>query len=119
VTPALSLSASGTILRDVRAGGDVVINGAYTIDHDLYLSGSVDFTSGTLAVDGEVHIPSGQSASGVTATGGTVTEPVVVDPPCDCSSPLDIGAIVAPFASSNDDSTSSSPGGRPFSLPAI
>lgn len=100
--PALSLSASGTILRDVQAGGNVVINGTYTIDHDLYLTGSVDITSGSLAVDGQVHIPSGQTASGVT-TGGTVVAPVVVAPPCDCSSPLDIAAIVAPFQSSNDD----------------
>ncbi len=153
VTPALSLSASGTILRDVRAGGDLVINGTYTIDHDLYLTGSVDFTSGSLSVGGQVHIPTGQSSTGVTATGGVVNQAVTVDPPCDCSSPLDIGAIVARCARAHDDSmasvttttldnppgpvalpcgkniistrlpavtsTSSSPGARPSSSPAI
>ena len=103
VTPALSLGASGTVLRDVRAGGDVVVDGTYAIAQDLYLTGSVDITSGALSVDGEVRLPSGQTAAGVMATGGVVTEAVTVDPPCDCASPLDIGAIVAPFQSANDD----------------
>ncbi len=31
--------------------------------------------------------------------------PVSIAPPCDCTSPIDVGAIVAAFASDNDDAT--------------
>lgn len=101
--PAVSLSADGTIARDVRAGGDVVVNGVFQVSGDLYTSGDVKIMSGSLATVGKVHVAPGHSAAGVTAGGGVVTESVTVVPPCDCTDKIDVAAIAAAFATSNDN----------------
>lgn len=100
--PAVSLSADGTIARDVRSGGDVLVNGVFQVTGDVYTTGDVKIQSGSLATVGKVHVTSGHTANGVTG-GGVVTESVQVVPPCDCADAIDVGAIARSFATSNDD----------------
>jgi len=106
VRPALSLKGDGVVAGDVRAGGDVTSSGTYQIGGDLFAAGSVTVATGSLATVGKVHLAPGHTADGVTAAGGVVTEAVVVPPPCDCTTSLDVAAIVAPFAAESDDARS-------------
>jgi hypothetical protein len=75
------VAKAGTVAGDVHAGGDVVADAPLT-------------------VDGTLHLAEGANATGVQA-GFTVTEPTA--PPCDCNNVLPVPALVAPFATSNDD----------------
>jgi hypothetical protein len=81
-------------------GGNLVVDGTSRVHADAYVQGG---TQGALTVDGVLHVPAGQPHAGVSAAGGTVTQAVQVAAPCDCSSPLDIAAIVRGFAQQNDD----------------
>ncbi|HEX8794075.1 MAG TPA: hypothetical protein VF765_24200 [Polyangiaceae bacterium] len=99
----VTLRGNGTILHDVRSGGPVEVGGTYLVQGDVWSNGNVTLDTGaSLAVVGTVHVPAGDSATGV--QGSVVNGPVQVTPPCDCSSPIDVGAVVALFASDNDDS---------------
>ena len=106
-TPAVSLMSpagvTSSIALDVESGGDVVVNGTFLVGHDVYADGNVTLQSGNLSVVGAVHIPAGDSASGVTSGGGVMSGPVQVAPPCDCSSPIDIASVIAAHQTSNDD----------------
>jgi len=101
--PALSLKGDGVVAGDVHAGADVTSSGTFQIGGDLFAAGNVGVVSGTLTDVGKIHLSPGRAATGVTAAGGTVTEPVSVPPPCDCGAALDVASIVSPFASANDD----------------
>ncbi len=88
------------IAGDLQCGGNLVVDGTSRVRADAYVQGGVQ---GALAVDGVLHIAAGQPHAGVTAAGGTSVQPVNIPPPCDCSSPLDVKAIVAGFKQTNDD----------------
>ena len=105
--PAVALMSpagvTSSVALDVQSGGDVEVNGTFLDGHDLYADGNVTLQSGSLSVVGAVHIPAGDSASGVTSGGGVVNGPVLVPAPCDCSKPIDVGSLVAAHQASNDD----------------
>ncbi len=101
---AVTLRGGGTVLHDVQAGGPVEVGGKYVVEGDLWSNGNVTLDTGAqLTVFGTVHVPAGDSATGVQGT--VVNGPVQVAPPCDCSSPIDVGAVVAAFATNNDDAS--------------
>jgi hypothetical protein len=92
---------SGTITGDVHAGAAVSAgDGGLTIGGNLSANGDV---TGAVTCGGAATIPAGDTYLNLTADGGIVNAPVSVAPPCDCGTLLDIGSIVAGFASSNDD----------------
>jgi hypothetical protein len=102
--PAVFLSGTvpGLVAYDIQSGGPVEIAGPYTVVGDVWANGNVTIdASGSLQVDGTVHLSPGDTATGVTASGGVANTPapVAVAPPCDCSSPINIAAIVADYAS--------------------
>jgi hypothetical protein len=100
--PAVTLRGSGTVMHDVRAGGPVEVGGTYLVQGDVWSNGNVTLDTGaSLSVVGTVHLPAGDTATGVQGT--VVNGPVQVAPPCDCSSPIDVGSVVAAFATNNDD----------------
>jgi hypothetical protein len=103
--PAVTLKGDGTVAHDVQAGGDVAVGGIYQVGGDLFAAGNVTIQSGSLSVVGAVHLPNGDSATGVTAGGGVVHGPVQVSPPCDCSNPIDVPTLVAARKTSNDDAS--------------
>ncbi len=101
---AVTLRGGGTVMHDVRAGGPVDVGGTYVVEGDVWSNGNVTLeTGGQLTVFGTVHVPAGDTATGVQGT--VVSGPVQVPPPCDCSSPIDVGAVVAAFATDNDDAS--------------
>ena len=101
---AVTLRGNGTVEHDVRSGGPVEVGGMYLVQGDVWSNGNVTLDTGaSLAVVGSVNVPAGDTATGVQGT--VVTGPVQVAPPCDCSSPIDVGAVVAAFASNNDDAS--------------
>jgi hypothetical protein len=98
----LSGTAPGLVAHDIQSGGPVEIGGPYTVEGDVWSNGDVTIdASGSLQVGGTVHLSPGDTATGVTASGGIAMTPtpVAVPPPCDCSSPINIGKIVADYAS--------------------
>ena len=97
---ALHVKQTSTIFGDVHAGANVVADQPLTIADNLYANGNVMGTVSCSVAD----VPSGFTAPGLTASGGTVTTPVAFVPPCDCVHVLDIGSIVAAFAGANSDS---------------
>ena len=100
--PAVLLSGAGPglVAHDVQSGGPVEIGGPYEVQGDVWAKGNVTIdASGSLKVDGTVHIPLGDTATGVTATGGIAMTTVSVPPPCDCTSPIGISGIVAAYKS--------------------
>jgi hypothetical protein len=102
--PAVTLRGSGTIARDVRSGAGVEVGGKYLVEGDVWANGNVVVDTGaSLAVVGTVHVPPGDTASGV--QGSVVNGPVAVGPPCDCAHPIDVAAVVAAFAGDNDDAS--------------
>jgi len=80
-----------------------VVNGTFLVGRDVYADGNVTLQSGSLSVVGGVHIPAGDSATGVTSGDGVSNGPVQVPPPCDCSSPIDVIAAIAAHQASNDN----------------
>jgi hypothetical protein len=99
---AVHVKETSTIFGDVHAGAVVQADppSALTIADNLYVNGDVN---GTVSCD-MAYIPSGDTGTGLTASGGVMTSPVVVPAPCDCTNILDIAAIVSSFANANDDS---------------
>lgn len=109
-SPAVTLEGEGTIAGDVQSGGDVQVGGIYQVSGNVFANGDVSLVdAGSLQVGGAVHVPSGDTASGVTSGGGVVPGPVQVALPCDCSSPIDIAAIVAASQTVNDDANRDPP----------
>jgi hypothetical protein len=96
---ALHTKQSSTIFGDVHAGAVVQADQPLTIADDLYVNGDAN---GTISCN-LAYVPSGDTATNVTATGGIDTAPVTVPAPCDCASLLPIASIVSSFASANDD----------------
>jgi hypothetical protein len=92
----------------VQAASDVRVGGLYQVNGNVDTSGSVVLDSGgSLNVLGQVTQPAGQSAAGVNAAGGVHDGAVSVPPPCDCTYPIDVAAIVAAAAQpgGNDDAS--------------
>jgi hypothetical protein len=101
-TTAVHVKQTSTVFGDVHAGAVVQADQPLTIADDLYVNGDAN---GTISCD-VAYVPTGDTATNVTASGGIVNAPVGVPAPCDCTNLLDVGAIVASFASAsaNDDS---------------
>ena len=98
-SPALHTKQASTIFGDVHAGADVVADQPLTIADNLYVNGNV--TGSVSCSVGDV--PSGFTAPGLSASGGTINAPVSFVPPCDCLHILDVGAIVTAFSGANSD----------------
>jgi hypothetical protein len=95
--------AGGSIASDVHCAADMEVRGKYLVLGNLMANGNVTVDpGGVLAVLGTVTVPSGDTASNVQGT--VVNGPVAVVPPCSCSNPIDVGAIVTVFANANEDS---------------
>lgn len=102
--PAVTLRDFGLVAHDVQSGAGVEVGGSYIVGGDLWANGNVTLDTGaSLTVTGTVHVPSGDTATGVNGT--VVNGPVQVGAPCDCANPTDIGAIVDRFANANDDAS--------------
>jgi hypothetical protein len=101
--PAVSLTDHGTIATEIRSGSSLEVNGTFQVGGDVYATGGIKLDTGSLTCGGTLHVGSGTSTTGVTATGGIVTDAGPVVPPCNCAKPLDIGGIVQSFATANDD----------------
>ena len=108
--PAVTLGGvgPGLVAGDVQSGGPIEVVGPYEVEGDVWANGDVTLSgAGSLLVEGTVHIPTGDTATGVMApVGGVAMVPSVsVAAPCDCSSPIDIPSIVHAYAaaSMNDD----------------
>lgn len=105
-TPAVSITSgasTSSVTLDVESGGDVTTSGNFLVGRDLYADGDVTVQSGSLAVVGAVHVPAGDTASGVTSGGGVQNGPVSVAPPCDCQDTIPIASLVSARKTSNDD----------------
>lgn len=102
--PAVTLGKFGLVAHDVQSGAGVEVDGGYVVGGDLWANGNVTLDPGaSLTVQGTVHVPSGDTATGVQGT--VVNGPVQVGAPCDCANPTDVGAIVDAFEPSNDDAS--------------
>ncbi len=101
---AVTLGKFGLVAHDVQSGAGVEVDGGYVVGGDLWASGNVTLDPGaSLTVQGTVHVPAGDTATGVQGT--VVTGPVQVGAPCDCANPADVGALVDAFVSDNDDAS--------------
>lgn len=98
---ALTCTGQTTLRHDAWSGSDMTAVGDHTVGGDAYVNGAL--TGASVRVAGKLHTPSGQVLAPPNSSGGSVTEPVVVAPPCDCGSKLDVAAIVAPFKTTNDN----------------
>jgi hypothetical protein len=82
----------------------VDIGGAYQVAGNVDTSGNIVLEpGGSLSVLGQVSLPAGNSAAGVSAGEGISNVPVSVAPPCDCANPIDVASIVAAHEQDNDD----------------
>ncbi len=99
-------TAPGLVAGDIQSGGPVEIAGPYLVMGDVWANGNVTVDpSGSLQVDGTVHVPPADTVSADVDAGGGVAHPaaVTVGKPCDCANPIDIGGIVQGFQTANDD----------------
>jgi hypothetical protein len=104
VTLGGAVSAGGTIAHDLHAAADIQVDGKYLVGGSVWANGSVTVgPAGSLAVLGTLYVPTGDSTSGVQATVVNASVPPVA--PCSCAAPLDIAAVVAAYANSNDNSS--------------
>jgi hypothetical protein len=101
--PAVEIDGDGGVTNEAHLGGDLKTTQPFSIGGDVYVSGDI-FAAPTLTCGGAVHISPGGNTTNVTAAGGVQNGTnLVVDDPCDCSKTIDVGAIVAAFATTNDD----------------
>ena len=120
-------TSAGAVSSELHAGAALRVDGTFTAGGDVFAGGGIDLVSGGVSTPGKLHVPQGAPVAGVAAAGGVVREAVSVAPPCDCTKPLDIAAIVAGFQSNNDDARAGisardldvgqSSGGKTLTLP--
>jgi hypothetical protein len=104
VTLGGGVSAGGTIAHDVHSAADMQVDGKYLVGGSVWANGNVTLgPGGSLAVLGTLTVPVGDSTGGAQAT--VVNAPVASTAPCSCTAPIDIPAVVAAYASGNDDSS--------------
>ncbi len=99
-------TAPGLVAGDIQSAGPVEIAGPYLVMGDVWANGNVTVDpSGSLQVDGTVHVPPSATVSTDVDAGGGVAHPaaVTVAPPCDCGNPIPIATIVQGFQGTNDD----------------
>jgi hypothetical protein len=99
-------TAPGLVAGDIQSGAAVEIAGPYVVVGDVWANGNVTVdTSGSLQVDGTVHVPPADTVSMDVDAGGGVAHPaaVTVAPPCDCGNPIQIANIVQGFETTNED----------------
>ena len=90
-----------TVGRDVVCGQNVsVATGA--VGRDVVVVGNAN-ASGAFRVGGAVRTSQASMVSGFTSAGGVVRGTPMVAAPCDCSSPVDVGAIVTFFSGVSDN----------------
>jgi hypothetical protein len=93
------------VVHDLSCNGDAKIGAPAVAEKDAYVGGNVIGPPKDLTVQGKLHTPIDANAAQVNALGGVVAGAVSVAPPCDCSGPVDIPAIVAAFKGTNDNAT--------------
>ncbi len=89
--------------QSLRVGGPLTVQAAdVLVGTDAYVNGAV---SGTVRIDGTLHVPLGAVVSGPVMAGATVREPVAVAAPCGgCAGDFpDLAAALAAAAARNDD----------------
>jgi hypothetical protein len=99
-------TAPGLVAGDIQSGGPVEIAGPYLVMGDVWANGNVIVDpSGSLQVDGTVHVPPADTVSMDVDAGGGIAHPaaVTVAPPCDCANSIDVANIVQGFQTTNDD----------------
>lgn len=90
-----------TVGRDLVCGANLSLaTGA--IGRDIVVAGNAQ-ASGAVRVGGTIHAANGSTVMGLSADGGIVRSAVTVAAPCDCSNPIDVGAIVTFFQSVSDN----------------
>ena len=100
---ALHTLQAGGVTGDIHTGNSMQADQSLVVGGNLYVNGDV---TGSVTC-GQAFIPSGHTATGVSASGGITNQAVSVVPPCDCTDLLDVNSIVSGFSSSNDDGLAS------------
>jgi hypothetical protein len=86
--------------HDLQSGGDIQA-GSLNCSRDAYVNGNI---SGPMSIAGTLYQSPGKSAGGTTF-GSRVVRPVTVPPPCNCTTPIPVGAMVTYAQTHNDDAS--------------
>jgi hypothetical protein len=88
------------IAGDLRVGQGLTVTSSSRVRGSAEVDGSV--TAAELLIDGQLRIPPGATATGVTAA-STVEAVVNVPAPCRCEETVDVAGIARSFATDNDN----------------
>lgn len=102
----MTFSDDTTVRGNLRVAGRVDHSGAtLSVTNDAWIGG--DVVGSTFMVTGTLTQPAGRShpTGGASQVGQSVTGDVVVPPPCACDDVLDVPALVAHYATDNDNAT--------------
>ena len=89
------------ISGDLHTGGALEGLAEIHVAGDAYVAG--DTTGSGVVIGGKLFTSPQSSVEGLTAAQGIVREDVTVSTPCNCDTPIDIGRIVAYYATQNDN----------------
>jgi hypothetical protein len=98
----ISISGHLDVGKTLHSAGPVALvpPGTATVWGDAFVSGDV---TGAAMIDGALHLPA-SAVMGLATTAASVTrEAVTVAPPCDCTPPFDVAAVIAAKTASNDN----------------
>jgi hypothetical protein len=99
----LDTSNNHDVVQNLLCGGTAYVGSPATVDSDAYVGGVVSGSPNYLTVAGKLYTPVAGNTYQVHAIGGVKIAPVSVPAPCECSTPVDVAAIVAAFKNQNDD----------------
>lgn len=86
--------------HNLHSGGDIQAQGL-NCSLDAFVNGNI---SGSMSVAGTLFQSPGKSAGGA-MFGTRVVQPVSVPPPCNCTTPIPVGAMVTYAQTHNDDAS--------------
>ncbi|NUP11865.1 MAG: hypothetical protein HOW73_37945 [Polyangiaceae bacterium] len=100
----VGLSNDLAVGLELHSGGKYNSSAPGTVGADAFINGDVS-TPQTLAITGDLHVPTGADVDDGVTYASLVNEPVDVPPPCACDPAqlLDIAGIVATRATNNDN----------------
>jgi hypothetical protein len=93
-------TASMNVHHDVQSGGDVQAGGLNG-SRDAHVAGNI---GGSMSVARTLYQSPGKTPGGATY-GKLVVQPVSVQPPCDCTNNIPVGAMVTYAKTHNDDAS--------------
>jgi hypothetical protein len=82
----------------MQSGGNITADGV-TAMRDAYVAGNI---TGDMSVAQTLYQPTGKSTGGI-SYGKLVNQAVTVKPPCDCTTPIPVGAMVTYAKTHNDN----------------